>query len=62
MYSLKVVSLNSKGEKTDGNLVSNSKKENLKIRPKSCEQISDHEFILFSVSKKYNKLAKVTIN
>lgn len=55
------VSLDSEGKRSERDLVSASKKEKLRIRPKSCEQISDDEFILFAISKKYNKFARVKI-
>jgi hypothetical protein len=59
---LKVSSINGKGEVKHGNLVSNHKRENLRIRPKSCEQVSKDAFVIFATSRKSYRLGKVTMN
>jgi hypothetical protein len=59
---LKVSSISSLGEVKHENLVSNNKRENLRIRPKSCEQVSEDAFVIFATSRKSYRLAKVTMN
>jgi hypothetical protein len=59
--SLMVVSMDSDGDYTREILVPADKKEGVRLRPKSCEQISEDEFILFAMSKKYNKFARVKV-
>ena len=58
---LMAVSIDSEGKYSREALVVPEKGEKMRLRPKSCEQISDDEFILFSVSKKYNKFARVKV-
>jgi len=60
--SLMAVSMDSDGNYTREILVPADKKEGVRLRPKSCEQISEDEFILFAMSKKYNKFARVRVN
>jgi len=59
--NLHTISMDSDGEQQSKDLVSINRKEKIRIRPKSCEQISKDEFILFAVGKKFNKFAKVKI-
>ncbi|MCH1473121.1 MAG: hypothetical protein L7V85_04325 [Bacteroidia bacterium] len=59
---LKVSSINGYGTIKHENLVSNHKRENLRIRPKSCEQVSDNTFVIFATSRKSYRLAKVTLD
>ncbi|MBL6730222.1 MAG: hypothetical protein ISP74_04870, partial [Bacteroidia bacterium] len=59
---LKVSSINGLGEVKHENLVSNNRRENLRIRPKSSEQISDNTFVIFATSRKSYRIAKVTID
>jgi hypothetical protein len=59
---LKVSSINEYGTIKHENLVSNHKRENLRIRPKSCEQVSDNTFVIFATSRKSYRLAKVTLD
>lgn len=56
---LRGVSIDEEGKTTTKNLVSTTRKDNIRIRPKSCEQISENEFILFGISKKFNRFARV---
>jgi hypothetical protein len=60
-WILHAVSLDGSGNQISKDFVSHHRKEKLKIRPKSCEQISDSSFILFALGKKKNRFAKVTI-
>ncbi len=59
---LKVSSINGLGEVKHENLVSNNRRENLRIRPKSSEQISDNTFVIFATSRKSYRIAKVTVD
>jgi hypothetical protein len=59
---LKVSSINRLGEVKHENLVSNNRRENLRIRPKSSEQISDNTFVIFATSRKSYRIAKVTVD
>jgi hypothetical protein len=60
--NLHAISMNQDGKQKSRDLVSIDRKEKIRIRPKSCEQISDDECILFAIGKKYNKFAKVKID
>ncbi|PCJ66847.1 MAG: hypothetical protein COA58_05190 [Bacteroidetes bacterium] len=59
---LHAVSMDGNGKQNSRDLISINKKERIRIRPKSCEQISDFEFILFAIGKKYNQFARVTVD
>ena len=58
---LHAVSIDGTGNQVSKDIVNNNRKEKIKIRPKSCEQISDSDFILFALSRKHNKFARVTV-
>ena len=59
---LHAVSMDQDGKQKSTDLIAIHRKEKIRIRPKSCEQISDTECILFAIGKKFNKFAKVTID
>jgi hypothetical protein len=59
--ALMMVSIDSEGKYTREILVDPSKADGMRLRPKSCEQISEDEAILFAISKKHNKFAKVSL-
>ncbi|MDA8886570.1 hypothetical protein OAD66_07520 [Bacteroidia bacterium] len=59
--ALMVASMDNDGNYTREILVAPDKKANMRLRPKSCEQISEDEFILFGISKKFNQFARVTV-
>lgn len=59
---LQVTTVDSDGKLLHENLISNSRRENLRIRPKSCEQTSKNTFVIFATSKRYYQFAQVKLN
>jgi hypothetical protein len=61
LSTLMLVSMDNDGSYTREILVQADKKAKERLIPKSCEQISEDEIILFAISRKYNKFARVKV-
>ena len=59
---LNVATLDANGKEQIDELVRSKSRSKMRIRPKSCEQITDNEFIIYAVGKKSYSFARVVLN
>ncbi|MFY0643195.1 MAG: hypothetical protein JXR19_01875 [Bacteroidia bacterium] len=62
MSTLMTVTMNADGDQNRYVLVPAEENDGLLLRPRSCEQVTNGEFILFALNKKYNRFARVKMN
>ena len=56
------ITLDANGKEQIDELVRSKSRSKMRIRPKSCEQITDNEFIIYAVGKKSYSFAGVVLN